>query len=427
MKASSRWSSRPSWFPEFGRFWRLIAIRWTGQATDGLYQSALAAFLLFSPERAASAQAAAVAFAVVLLPYSLVGPVVGTILDKYSRRQILFYANNLRGLTLLFVACVLLFGNTGALLTLTVLISFGINRLILAGLSAATPRLVSSENLISANALSVTGGTIAIVLGGGLGIGLRKVFNTFSGTDQSDSLLVLVAAFGYLIAALLALRVAKDEFGPEPHNTAPAWYEGFREMREGFRYLVERKSSFLAIIVVAVQRGGLTALTLMALILQRNTFNDANDPDAGLSGFALALVLSGIGIMLGAIITPAATRIFDRYLWSRGAMCVAAIMPIIFALTLNEFTLILMGFFTGMAGQAVKVTNDAIVQQRTSDIFRGRVFAVYDVVVNAAIVSGALICSLFLPASGLTRVVPLGIAAAYLFAALVLMNRRYFK
>jgi len=86
-----------------------------------------------------------------------------------------------------------------------------------------------------------------------------------------------------------------------------------------------------------------------------------------------------------------------------------------------------MGFFTGMAGQAVKVTNDAIVQQRTSDIFRGRVFAVYDVVVNAAIVSGALICSLFLPASGLTRAVPLGIAAAYLFSALVLMNRRYFK
>lgn len=418
---------RPRWFPDFGRFWRLIAVRWTGQATDGLYQSALAAFLLFSPERAASAQAAAVAFAVVLLPYSLVGPVVGTILDKYSRRQILFYANNLRGLVLLLVACVLLFGNTGALLTLTVLVSFGINRLILAGLSAATPRLVTNENLISANALSVTGGTIAIVLGGGLGIGLRQLFNTFSDTDQADSLLVLVAAFGYLIAAFLALRVARDEFGPEPHSIAPAWYEGFHEMREGFRYLIARKTSFLAIIVVAIQRGGLTALTLMALILQRNTFNDANNPDAGLSGFALALVLSGVGITIGAIITPAATRVINRYSWSRGAMSVAAIMPILFAFTLNEFTLILMGFFTGMAGQAVKVTNDAIVQQSTSDIYRGRVFAVYDVVVNAAIVSGALICSLFLPASGLTRSVPLGIAAAYLFAALVLMNKRFFR
>jgi MFS family permease len=411
----------------FGRFWRLIAVRWMGQGTDGLYQSALAAFLLFSPERAASAQAAAFAFAVVLLPYSLIGPVVGTLLDKFSRRQILFYANNLRALVLLFVACVLLLGNTGLLLTFTVLISFGINRLILAGLSAATPRLVSEENLISANALSVTGGTLAIVLGGGVGVGLRKLFNSFGSSDQADAALVMVAAVGYLIAAFLALRVARDEFGPEPHVVAPAWYEGFNEMREGFRYLTAHATSFLAIIVVAIQRGGLTALTLMALILERNTFNNSTNPDAGLGGFALALVLSGVGIMLGAIITPPATRYINRFTWSRWAMVAAAVRPIIFALSLSEATLIMMGFFTGMAGQAVKVTNDAIVQQTTSDIFRGRVFAVYDVVVNAAIVSGALLCSAFLPTSGLTRNVPLGISVIYLFAALALMNKRIFK
>ena len=398
-----------------------------GQGTDGLYQSALAAFLLFSPERAASAQAAAYGFAVVLLPYSLVGPIVGTLLDKYSRRQILFYANNLRALVLLLVAFVLLLGHTGVVLTLVVLVSFGINRLILAGLSAATPKLVSPDNLIGANALSVTGGTIAIVLGGGFGVGLRHVFNSFTASDQSDSLLVIVASFGYLIAALLALRVRKDEFGPEPHIIAPAWYEGFNEMREGFIYLKERTTSLLAIIVVAIQRGGLTALTLMALILQRNTFNNANNPDAGLGGFAFALVISGIGITLGAVITPPATRIINRFTWSRAAMVVAAIPPMIFAITLNEATLLLMGFFTGMAGQAVKVTNDAIVQQLTNDIYRGRVFAVYDVLVNAAIVSGALICAAYIPQSGLSTAVPIGIAGAYLFAAFVAMNKRFFK
>ena len=398
-----------------------------GQGTDGLYQSALAAFLLFSPERAASAQAAAYGFAVVLLPYSLVGPIVGTLLDKYSRRQILFYANNLRALVLLLVAFVLLLGHTGVVLTLVVLVSFGINRLILAGLSAATPKLVSPDNLIGANALSVTGGTIAIVLGGGFGVGLRHVFNSFTASDQSDSLLVIVASFGYLIAALLALRVRKDEFGPEPHIIAPAWYEGFNEMREGFIYLKERTTSLLAIIVVAIQRGGLTALTLMALILQRNTFNNANNPDAGLGGFAFALVISGIGITLGAVITPPATRIINRFTWSRAAMVVAAIPPMIFAITLNQATLLLMGFFTGMAGQAVKVTNDAIVQQLTNDIYRGRVFAVYDVLVNAAIVSGALICAAYIPQSGLSTAVPIGIAGAYLFAAFVVMNKRFFK
>ncbi|MEY4967873.1 MAG: hypothetical protein RIQ73_572, partial [Actinomycetota bacterium] len=45
-----------------------------GQATDGIFQSALASFVLFSPNRQVNALSAALSFAVVLLPYSIVGP-----------------------------------------------------------------------------------------------------------------------------------------------------------------------------------------------------------------------------------------------------------------------------------------------------------------------------------------------------------------
>ena len=75
------------------RLSRLLAVRWSGQATDGIFQSALASFVLFSPERQANALSAAVGFAVVLLPYSIVGPVVGTILDRVSRQRALFFCN----------------------------------------------------------------------------------------------------------------------------------------------------------------------------------------------------------------------------------------------------------------------------------------------------------------------------------------------
>ena len=64
------------------RLRKLLAVRWSGQLTDGIFQSALASFVLFSPERQASAMAAALGFAVVLTPYSIVGPLVGTILDR---------------------------------------------------------------------------------------------------------------------------------------------------------------------------------------------------------------------------------------------------------------------------------------------------------------------------------------------------------
>ena len=136
---------------------RLLRVRWTGQLTDGVFQSALASFLLFSPERQADAMGAALAFALVLVPYSIVGPFVGTILDRFSRQRALLVANSVRAITLLTIALLIFQGRTGLELTVFVLIAFGVNRLILAGLSAGLPLVVSREKLISANAYAVTG------------------------------------------------------------------------------------------------------------------------------------------------------------------------------------------------------------------------------------------------------------------------------
>ena len=60
--------------------------------------------MLFSPERQPNAIAAAVAFSVVLLPYSLVGPFVGTILDRVSRQRVILFSNLFRAFTLIFIA-----------------------------------------------------------------------------------------------------------------------------------------------------------------------------------------------------------------------------------------------------------------------------------------------------------------------------------
>ena len=68
-------------------------MRWLGQISDGIFQSGLASFVLFSPERQPNAVAAAIAFSVVLLPYSVIGPYVGIFLDRISRSFIVAIAN----------------------------------------------------------------------------------------------------------------------------------------------------------------------------------------------------------------------------------------------------------------------------------------------------------------------------------------------
>ena len=409
------------------RLSRLLGVRWSGQATDGLFQSALASFVLFSPERQADALSAAIGFAVVLLPYSLVGPFVGTILDRVSRQRALLFSNLARAANLLVVAALVFTGQTGAVLTVFVLIAFGVNRLILAGLSAGLPLVIETKSLISANALAVTGGSVLVVLGGGLGVAIRNLFDNLAVADHADAIMVLFAAGGYLSAALLTLRVGKKEIGPLPHEVKEASFkEGINEMREGFAFLRTHSDAIRGIIATAVQRGGITALTLTALLLERNTFNSPSNPEAGLAGFGIVLTIAGVGITLGALTAPYGVKRFGRHRWIKWSLLVGAAGPIFLVVSQTEIALALTGFFVALCGQNVKVTNDALVQSKIDDYYRGRVFAVYDVLVNAAIVSGGLIAALMLPTSGVTPWVPALVSASYLLVALRLLRPEKF-
>ena len=409
------------------RLSRLLGVRWSGQATDGLFQSALASFVLFSPERQADALSAAIGFAVVLLPYSLVGPFVGTILDRVSRQRALLFSNLARAANLLVVAALVFTGQTGVVLTVFVLIAFGINRLILAGLSAGLPLVIETKSLISANALAVTGGSVLVVLGGGLGVAIRNLFDNLAVADHADAIMVLFAAGGYLSASLLTLRVGKKEIGPLPHEVKEASFkEGINEMREGFAFLRTHSDAIRGIIATAVQRGGITALTLTALLLERNTFNSPSNPEAGLAGFGIVLTIAGVGITLGALTAPYGVKRFGRHRWIKWSLLVGAAGPIFLVVSQTEIALALTGFFVALCGQNVKVTNDALVQSKIDDYYRGRVFAVYDVLVNAAIVSGGLIAALMLPTSGVTPWVPALVSASYLLVALRLLRPEKF-
>jgi hypothetical protein len=409
------------------RFSRLLAVRWSGQTVDGIFQSALASFVLFSPERQADALSAALAFAVVLLPYSLIGPFVGTILDRVSRQRLLFSSNLIRSLNLLLVALLVFNGTTGVELTIVVLIAFGINRLILAALSAGLPLLIDSQSLVTANAMAVTGGSVLVVIGGGLGVGTRAVVNSLALANHADALLIFIASGGYFITACLTSRLSKFELGPVEHEKQHASFtQGFIEMREGIHFLKIHGDVARGIIATALHRGGITALTLMALLLERNTFHNPQLPEEGLKGFGFAISFAGIGVFLGAFLAPYGVSKIGRHRWMRLSILASAPAPIILAVVQNQSTLIITAFLISFFGQNLKVTSDALAQSRIDDYYRGRVFAVYDVVVNAAIVTGGLIAALLLPSSGVSSVVPLCVTVVYALAGVRLLRRSLF-
>ena len=395
--------------------------------TDGIFQSALASFILFSPERQADALGAALAFAVVLLPYSIVGPFVGTILDRVSRQRAITFSNLSRAVTLSIIALLLFQGHTGIEITIFVLVAFGVNRLILAGLSAGIPLMIESKSLISANALAVTGGSVWVVLGGGIGLGMRSLLDSVTNADSADAYIILLGAIGYLTAALFASNLKKDEIGPLEHEIKNASFtQGLIEMREGVKFLSQNVDAARGIAAVAVHRGGITALTLIALLLERNTFHDPADSEAGLAGLSFTLTIAACGFVVGAVIAPYGVRKVGRHRWMRLMLSASTLGPLFIVFSRTPLTLAIAAFVTALFGQSLKVTNDALVQSKIDDIYRGRVFSVYDVVVNGAIVSGAVIAALLLPNTGDSYLVPSIVAGIYFIAGARLLRSRVF-
>jgi hypothetical protein len=126
-------------------------------------------------------------------------------------------------------------------------------------------------------------------------------------------------------------------------------------------------------------------------------------------------------------LAPYGVARFGRHRWIKFAMFASAFSPIFLAIWQTEIALSVTAFLTAFCGQNIKVTNDALVQSKIDDYYRGRVFAVYDVVVNSAIVSGGLIAALLLPTSGVTAKVPLFVMTAYLLVAVVVLRPSKFK
>ena len=407
------------------RLRKLLAVRWSGQLTDGIFQSALASFVLFSPERQASAMAAAIGFAIVLTPYSVVGPFVGTILDRIARQRAIFIANILRSVDLILIAILIISGSTGVLLTLLILFAFGVNRLLLAGLSAGLPLMIDRPSLLKANALAVTGGSLAVVIGGAIGIAIRRTIDSLGNANHSDGILILIAVLGYFAATIFTSFIDKNELGPLPHeNREP---DGFAELIAAFKFLRGHHDAVRGIIATSIQRGGLTSLTIVGLLLERNTFNDPLNTEAGLAGVSRAIACAGFGLVVGALVAPIGVEKVGRHNWMRLMMFLSALTPVLVGVIHTPWSLYNSAFFVAAAGQSMKVTNDALVQSKITDDFRGRTFALYDMTVNVAIVSFALLAATFMPNSGVTVTVPTAITLVYLFCAIVVLRPSKFS
>jgi MFS family permease len=393
-------------------FRRLLAVRLAGQCGDGIFEVSLASLFFFDPETAGTPGRVAAAFAVLLLPFTVVGPWVGVLLDRWRRRQVLLVGYGLRAVGAVGVALLAAHADTGWPLYAAVLVCVGVDRFLLAGLSAGLPHVVEPDDLVTANALTPTLGTAAYGVGGGITF-LRRLL------DAPDAVLLLASAVLLASASALALRIGPTDLGPD-HVVplAQGWRSVGSGLAQGIRHLWERRGPAYALGAVGAHRFIFAVITIASILLCRNTLADPSDTRAGLALLSLVVVVSGAGFLAAAVVTPIVTSRFRPQQWIVGCLAIAAVAQALLAIGVWLPGLLAAAFVLGLAAQGLKICVDTILQREVDDGYRGRVFTVYDMVFNAVFVAAAALAGLVLPDSGFSRAIYLALALAYLATAL---------
>nr|WP_204332542.1 MFS transporter [Geodermatophilus sabuli] len=397
-------------------FRRLLATRLAAQFGDGVLQAALAGTVLFNPQRAADPLDVALGFAVLLLPYSVVGPFAGVWLDRWSRRQVLVRAGLVRAALVAGLAALVWAGVAGAGFYVVGLAVFSVNRFVLSALSAALPHTADEPSLVSANALSTTCGAVATVGGGAVAVGLLQLGDA---GDGAYALLTLAAAVPYLVAAGVVSRFSREHLGPDHPAGSPAL--SLREVAAGMvagaQHAWERPPAAAALAVITAHRLCFGLVTLMSMLLFRNTFTTGGLVPGGLAGLGLVVAAGAGGSLLAAAVTPAVVRRLGKARWV--SVLLAGAGPALVALSLPflPVTAVLVGLVLGFVGQAVKICVDTTLQESMEDDFRGRVFSVYDTLVNVSYVTALLAAALLLPPSGISVALVVTVGAVYAVSA----------
>ena len=398
----------------YGGFRRLFSVRLLSQFSDGVFQVALVSSVLFSPERAPNAGAIAAGFATILLPFSVLGPFVGVFLDRWPRRTTLVVSNLVRVVLLVFVAVLVAHDNVGLPFFVLVLAAFSVNRFLLAGLSASLPHVVDRDLLVTANSVVPTCGSIAYLCGLGAGGALHAL------TD-SDPVVIATASVLYLLSAGVAMLL--PFLGPDLDEAGDAVREALGSVVKGLvdaaRHLPRLGRLALTIVTAARLPYG---LMIVGLVLLSRSHIGPGNLGGGMTGAGLAVGASGVGFGVAAVATPSLTRRFGLRRYLTGLAVFGAVVQVFPVSLFTPWAIAVSAFGLGVTTQGIKICVDTTLQRIVGDVFLGRVFSIYDVLLNVALVVATVIAALVMPADGRSIAVLAAASVWYLAIAVVVVR-----
>ena len=369
----------------------LMAAQFAAQAGDGIVQTALGKFIVFGgqkgfdPEAAKSPDEVLRIALYIFVPYAIISPFLGVVIDRWDRRRLLWVANGFRGVVIAIIGLVGINAVPQFMLFLAFVLTLASTRVVLATKSAALPATLGESNLTEGNAVSQLGGAMFQIGGAVVAIGASLIL--------SARWVALIGSLVYIFGAVVALRIKR----------ASEHEEGKSFWKEASRVL-----STIAAGVREVAKSPKAAASIMTYFWLRSLWSFSLTGIAFVSLELLEgaettrLILTGGGGAVGAVTgflmaSMLTKRVRTTAMLVIASSAVAGVAVAVLGALDSKGTIILLTFCLGFGFFLGKISLDTMVQEALGDDFRGRAFSLYDIAYNVAWVLAATLMKLWWP------------------------------
>ena len=356
---------------------RNFSLLWVGQLVSlfGERIHTIALGFLVYDATGGSALEVGITFAATAVPNVLLGPLAGTLVDRWDRRVTMAVCDLVRAALLLAVPFVLQVDV--ALVYVMAFLIATVTLLFRPAKTAVIPAIVEERDLVTANSMSSVADTAADLIGyplAGLIIG-----GALLGSLQ---IAFVLGASTYLVSAVLiwAMAVPKQDLIDTPMRLRTIW----REMVEGWNFLRRQAELFSNTIISTAAQLAVGAEIVATIPYTQEVLRTSASMPAE-TAYALLLTAIALGSVIGGIgVGAIGSRI------RKGPMTIAGFIGMGLSLVAAGFVtepLVAFGcfFFTGLFNMMFIIPTITLFQQRTPQRLMGRVISSRQALVYGAI------------------------------------------
>ncbi|MBX7171451.1 MAG: MFS transporter [Pyrinomonadaceae bacterium] len=360
-------------------YWQLLSGNrdfrnlWWGQIVSelGNWFNFIAGLGLVRMVSHASPEAAGILFIARLIPFAVFSPIAGTLVDRFSRRQVMIWSDLVRVLVALAFLSVTSEENLWIAYLATILLStFG--AFFDGAKNAATPNMTGKNGLLAGTALMFSTRFLLMAIGSALG-GFAAAFFGYKVAFIINAASFAVSAFSVW---LIPEEATRDDETAKRMSDKTERESFFSELKEGFQYTVQNHFALTILIMNVLWATGGGAINVIFERMGGVYFAEKEGWNPDLAN-GLLWFSSGLGLCLGMIVAHRAEAYLDykkAHIPFIGWTLI--IHGILFSIGGLMPSLLLLGIFCFVSRAIIGVeyaVQETMFQRSLPDYIRGRI------------------------------------------------------